>query len=1118
MRKNKLRKNKHLPDMEELKKKHDWLKQNIAYAQEISKTGSWTYDIQKEEILFTDEVYRILECSPEELDGKLENYYLFVHPEDLNDVKQVVQEGIYGKEYEIEYRIITKGGIEKYVYEANRVLYGENNNVIKMIGIVQDITKQKLRENNLKEIRDNFNQAQRVAGVGSWKYDIIKNEFYGSDEMFNIYGLDPLEFRYHNDFSSVIKLVHPEDQFKIQDALEKHLSGQACTIEFRIPQQDGTNKFVIGKAEPIFDAQDNVVAIIGTLQDITERKLLEEKLKKSYKIINQAQALTGIGSWEMDIINDRIYWSDEARRIYGFSPERTFNTLEEFRKHIHPEDIKHIDDLFKIIPKKPVELEFRFVQDDGSVRNIYELAEFVFDKDGNPIYMYGTIQDIAEKKELQKKLESNQEKINTIQKRFDALIKESADVFEILDSDGRILYISEAVERITGYKTEEHLGKNVYTFYEKSEIKKLREMMAFVLKNPEKKITSDILFKTKFGKEIYLEFCMRNFLHDPAIEGIVANFRDVTDRVKNEKRIIHLSTHDQLTGLPNKVSFDNKFKLLFENVEENNAGFAILMLDIDSLVYIKNTLGYKVAEQYIIQIAIRLKLYCRNKYYICRYCDDRFVIIVEGLKTISEYEDIVKEIYDLFSQVVKVNKYELDVDISIGISIYDEDEQKNQKLIRHAETALVLAKNEGKNRYKFYSSGINVQSYKHFILRNDLKRAIEDNQLILYYQPIVNLKTNEILAAEALIRWEHPEWGTISPAEFISIAEETGHMIQIGYWLLREVCRNYKQWLSNGLPNIKVAINFSSMQFFEADFVEKIKNIVDEYKLNPNFLIMEITESTLMEKTDKANKDIKELQALGIQIALDDFGTGYSSLSYLSSFDIDILKIDGSFVKSINTNEVCTTITRYIIKIAQELQIKLVAEHIENWEQLDFLRELKCYAGQGYLFSKPVPPEDFEKILAKIRCTPTVEKTKAFHGERRKFFRIKFIQLLEGDLTILEIKGKKINIGNTKVLIKNIGPGGLCFVSNIRFPVQRDIVLQFITQLVGEEVRVYGCPVWTREIDDDLFEYGVEFTFDENKRTDLIRVLNQVQVKMKNDILFAEGSFVSGSPSTYFKR
>lgn len=558
-------------------------------------------------------------------------------------------------------------------------------------------------------------------------------------------------------------------------------------------------------------------------------------------------------------------------------------------------------------------------------------------------------------------------------------------------------------------------------------------MIDSLLDNRVKSIKRDIVFKKKDGKECYLEFYMQNFLDDPAIEGIVINFRDVTDRVKAERKIIHLSTHDPLTGLPNKINFDNRIDMLLKSAKANDTGFAILMLDIDSLMYIKNTLGYKLTEEYLAQIAIKLKLYCDSTKFICRYSANRFIIIFEGTHTIDEYETFIKGIYALFSTPLKVDKFELYVDISIGISFFSKDDESREQLIRNAEAAIYLAKNKGKNKYKYYSSDIDIQSYKHFILRKDLRRAIENDQLKLYYQPVVNLGTNEIIAAEVLLRWEHPEWGILSPVEFIPIAEETGCIIKIGKWLVREVAN--------------------------------------------------------------------------------------SSLTNLSALNIDILRIDGSLVKNINKDETSTVITRYIIKMAQELKIKLIAERVDTWDQLSFLRDLKCYSGQGQIYSEPVPPEDFESILAKKKCKPIIVSDFTVHEDRRKYFRIKFTQPLEANLSILEIKGKKVNVGNTKVLIKNIGPGGLCFISNIRLPVDEQIILQFKTYLIGEEIRVYGCTVWTGEMEDNLFEYGVKFTFDENKRTDLIRVLNQVQVKMRNDVLFADGSFISGSgsPHVYFE-
>lgn len=358
----------------------------------------------------------------------------------------------------------------------------------------------------------------------------------------------------------------------------------------------------------------------------------------------------------------------------------------------------------------------------------------------------------------------------------------------------------------------------------------------------------------------------------------------------------------------------------------------------------------------------------------------------------------------------------------------------------------------------------------------------------------------------------------ITPDEFIPIAEESGIIIDIGKFVIKEACRIYKKWSDNMKTKIKMSVNFSSMQFLESNFVDSIIKVIDEFILNPSFLIIEITENILINKFDKVISDIKRLQSYGIQIALDDFGTGYSSLAYLSSFNIDILKIDGSFVKKLMTDKTSNVITKSIINMAQELNIKLVVEGIENWEQLTYLRGLNCFAGQGYIYSKPIELENFEKLLIKGRCNPVninYDSGKLFE-DRRKYFRINFYQLLEADMTIINISGKNINVGNTKVLIKNMGPGGLSYISNIKLPIEKDINLLFLIQLLNKEMKIYGKLIWVDELHEDLYEYGVEFAMDENERGEIVRILNLVQIKMRKDILFAEGNFITESPFVYF--
>jgi len=741
-------------------------------------------------------------------------------------------------------------------------------------------------------------------------------------------------------------------------------------------------------------------------------------------------------------------------------------------------------------------------------------------------------QDITETKEMQKKIENKQREIESIKERFQVLVQESGDVFEIISPDGTIKYISETSEKVIKYKPEKLIGEKIYKFYEGEELEKLTQMVNFVLEDSSNKIQNVLTFKTKSGKNVYLELNMQNLLDNPVIEGIVLNFRDVTNRVIMEKRLNHIATHDELTGLPNRTFFKNELTTQSELAKENNTLLAVIMLDFDGLKYINDALSFHSGDEMIIQMMIRLKAFLGDENFISRYSEDQFAIIVKNLINLEAYETMAQSIIALFSRAFKVNIYEFDVTINMGISIFSKDFRDNEKpeddendedgelLIKHANMALLWSKREGKNHHKFYSSDISVKNYKQFELRNDLRKAIEKKQFEVYYQPLVKLKTTEILAAEALIRWNHPDWGMVSPKEFIYLAEQTGVIIEMGKWMFREVCNNYKYWLKKGYTQIKVTVNLSSIQFYEKNFVENIKNTLDEFELDPKFLIIELTESLLIEDSEKAINDIQRLQSLGLKVALDDFGTGFSSLSFLNTFNIDVLKMDGSFLKNIISDKTTAIIARSIVRLARDLKIKCVAVGIENWEQLSFLREVNCYAGQGYLYSRPLPLEDFEKILDRGKCKPVFTNNTAITPivERREFFRLAFYQLLKADLTILKIKEKKMNVGNTKILIKNIGPGGLCFISNIKFPIEREFTLQFVTTLLGKRIHAYGSLVWLEELEDNLYKYGVKFSIDENEREQLMKSLYEIQIKIKKNILYEDGNFTPDLPFVFFKK
>ncbi|HWQ77243.1 MAG TPA: EAL domain-containing protein [Anaerovoracaceae bacterium] len=674
-----------------------------------------------------------------------------------------------------------------------------------------------------------------------------------------------------------------------------------------------------------------------------------------------------------------------------------------------------------------------------------------------------------------------------IQNKFQELLQQSSDVFEIISPDFTILHLNPVIEKLIGFNPEDRIGKNALEFLEEEQKVKFIKMMDAVLENPEEAIQGDLTLTDKDGKATHFTYTMANQLAEPSIRGILIIWRNITDRIHNLKEIEYIATHDELTKLPNRVYLTKKITQLCKEHTDPDYNFALIMLDIDGFRYVNDALGYQHGDQLITQVSQRLKGFLSSESFLCRYSGDQFAIILQNLEKSWEYEQAVKKITALFKEAFKVDLYELEITVSLGISMYPFDERDPELLINYANISLLRSKHEGKNRYKFYSSDIGIQIYKQVVLRNDLLRAIDRGQFRLYYQALVKLDSSDIIAAEALVRWEHPEWGTVSPNEFVPLAEETGFIISLGNWMLREVCRNYTGWMKLGMPPIKVSVNYSSVQFFERHFVENILHIINEFELDPHFLIMEITESVFMKNPEKAIIDIKRLQEKGIQVALDDFGTGFSSLSYLNTFNIDILKIDRSFIKNVMIDDASTIITRSVIDLAQELKIKLVAEGIENWEQFSWLKEMNCYSGQGFIFNKPMPVAEFEHLLAKEKCEPHLPSSVEKEQEKRKRIRIRLPKILEADLAIVEMPGQKFKVGNMKVEVKNISADGLCFASAARLPVNKGLTLEFTIRLRdGEEAHIFGYPVWVQEAaDENGYEYGVKFELEPAKKANL---------------------------------
>lgn len=394
------------------------------------------------------------------------------------------------------------------------------------------------------------------------------------------------------------------------------------------------------------------------------------------------------------------------------------------------------------------------------------------------------------------------------------------------------------------------------------------------------------------------------------------------------------------------------------------------MLDFERIKYISDALGTQFGDQMIMKIMIRLKAFLKKNKIIGRYSENQFGIIARNLASREAYATMAREITALFLQPFKAANYEFEIAMSMGISLYTEDakgkdpddlaDESGEFLIKQANIALLWAKKEGPNKFKFYCTDFSIQNYKQFELRSDFIKAIYQSQFEIFYQPIVTLKETKILVAEALIRWNHPVWGLVSPDEFIYLSEETGSIIEMEKWMLNEVCQSCNKTLNEGFPKQNVMVNFSSIQFYEKSFALTIKEILTKFSLDPKFLIVKVTEDLLLDDSENIRNNLKELRSMGIKIALNDPNFSFIGLQ---NFNIDILILDGSFLNNVLTVTASASIVQSIIELTRQLNIKLVAVGIDNWEQKAFLEKLNCYAGQGDFYSKPLPKDESKTIL-----------------------------------------------------------------------------------------------------------------------------------------------------------
>lgn len=447
--------------------------------------------------------------------------------------------------------------------------------------------------------------------------------------------------------------------------------------------------------------------------------------------------------------------------------------------------------------------------------------------------------------------------------------------------------------------------------------------------------------------------------------GKVISYRDITRHKQMERELAYQATHDALTGLPNRVILNDRIKQAIALSKRQDNYFAILFIDIDRFKYINDSLGHQVGDLLLQTAATRLKKTVRESDTVVRLGGDEFIIVLTSLPKEDNSIPILNKLLKTITEPFYIEEHEFRLSASIGISLFPQHGEDPDTLLRNADAAMYRAKEYGRNNYQYYSEDMNVRIANRLALENDLHKALERGEFVLHYQPIVDIASGKIVSNEALIRWQHPKLGLVPPQEFISLAEETGFLVPLGEWLLKEACMQNKKWQTLGFAPIAIAVNVSAHQIKQRVLIDTINDALRLSGMDAKYLELEFTESVVIENADKATLIMQELKQKGISLVIDDFGTGYSSLSYLQHFPIDKIKIDRSFVSYINahTSSNDTAIILAIINIGNALNLKVIAEGVENENQLAFLKEHKCTEIQGFYFSKPLTADEMAEVL-----------------------------------------------------------------------------------------------------------------------------------------------------------
>jgi diguanylate cyclase (GGDEF)-like protein/PAS domain S-box-containing protein len=667
--------------------------------------------------------------------------------------------------------------------------------------------------------------------------------------------------------------------------------------------------------------------------------------------LNRAQAVARTGSWVFDRDTSELRWSVHALRIFGVGEDVRFKHVAMMER-VHPDDRALLSRAWQsAMDGASFDIQHRIVSGENT-RWVRQQAEEVVDSEARTRRIVGTVQDITERKQVDERMREAM-----------VVFEASSQGIMTTDAGGIITSVNPAFCAITGFSDTEVVGRTPSIFKSGRHDAAFYQAMWTTLAKLGR-WEGEIWNRRKNG-EIYPQWLTISTVHDEGGKLIkyVSLFSDITRRKEREEVIWRQANFDSLTGLANRNLLLDRLERALAHARRGGRRAGLIFLDLDGFKWINDSLGHDIGDELLIEVASRLRACVREQDTVARLGGDEFTLVADDLDDAEPLRGIAEKVLAVLRDPFELAGASRHISGSVGITVFPDDGNDVQTLLRNADIAMYQSKQLGKNRYQFYAHHMQEHARARMQLEAELRDAIAREEFVVYFQPIVDAGSSELIGAEALIRWQHPERGMVSPQEFIPVAEDTGLIVPIGEWVLREAAQQCRNWNALGYPPMRLAVNVSGVQFRETDFRDLIERLLVDEGMCQCKLLLEITESVLMDSSDLLEARMREIQALGVGFSLDDFGTGYSSLSYLKRFPVDIVKIDRSFVNGCPENQNDARLVETIVNMAHSLGMRVTAEGVETEAQRNFLRALRCDYLQGYLISRPVPASDFEGMI-----------------------------------------------------------------------------------------------------------------------------------------------------------